>query len=42
LQKLKKLLAEVRTKMFACAQQVRYLQEDRNTIDINAENYAET
>ena len=41
LQKLKKLLAEVRTKMFACAQQVRYLQEDRNTIDINAENYAE-
>jgi hypothetical protein len=35
------LLAEVRTKMFACAEQVRYLQEDRNTIDINAENYAE-
>lgn len=27
--------------MLACAQQVRYLQEDRNTIDINAENYAE-
>lgn len=41
LQKLKDLLAEVRTKMFACAQQVRYLQEDRNTIDINAENYAD-
>ena len=41
LQKLKKLLAEVRTKMFACAQQVRYLQEDRNTIDTNADNYAE-
>ncbi|MEZ2318534.1 MAG: hypothetical protein ACBR15_05920 [Microcoleus sp.] len=39
LQKLKKLLAEVRTKMLACAQQVRYLQESRNTIDINAENY---
>jgi hypothetical protein len=39
--KLKNLLAEVRTKMLACAQQVRYLQEDRNTIDINAENYAE-
>ncbi len=42
LQKLKDLLAEVRTKMLACAQQVRYLQEDRNTIDINAENYAES
>ena len=42
LQKLKKLLAEVRTKMLACAQQVRYLQEDRNTIDINAENYGES
>ena len=41
LQKLKDLLAEVRTKMLACAQQVRYLQEDRNTIDTNAENYAE-
>ena len=41
LQKLKKFLAEVRTKMLACAQQVRYLQEDRNTIDTNAENYAE-
>ncbi|PSB40347.1 hypothetical protein C7B67_28475 [filamentous cyanobacterium Phorm 6] len=41
LQKLKKLLAEVRTKMLACAHEVRYLQEDRNTIDINAENYAE-
>ena len=41
LQKLKHLLAEVRTKMLACAQQVRYLQEDRNTIDTNAENYAE-
>ncbi|MEG4519918.1 MULTISPECIES: hypothetical protein [unclassified Microcoleus] len=40
--KLKKLLAEVRTKMFDCAQQVRYLQEDRNTIDTNAENYSET
>jgi hypothetical protein len=40
--KLKDLLAEVRTKMLACAQQVRYLQEDRNTIDINAENYAES
>ncbi|NQE35491.1 hypothetical protein [Microcoleus asticus] len=39
LQKLKQLLAEVRTKMFDCAQQVRYLQEDRNTIDTNAENY---
>jgi hypothetical protein len=39
--KLKDLLAEVRTKMLACAQQVRYLQEDRTTIDINAENYAE-
>ncbi len=41
LQKLKGLLAEVRTKMLACAQQVCYLQEVRNTIDINAENYAE-
>lgn len=41
LQKLKDLLAEVRTKMLACAQQVRYLQEDRTTIDINAENYGE-
>ncbi|MEG4283573.1 hypothetical protein QUB68_10635 [Microcoleus sp. A006_D1] len=41
LQKLKDFLAEIRTKMLACAQQVRYLQEDRNTIDINAENYAE-
>lgn len=41
LQKLKELLAEVRTKMFDCAQQVRYLQEDRNTIDTNAENYGE-
>ncbi|MEG4574522.1 hypothetical protein QUA56_17770 [Microcoleus sp. N3A4] len=41
LQKLKDLLAEVRTKMFDCAQQVRYLQEDRNTIDTNAENYSE-
>ncbi|MEG3902115.1 hypothetical protein QUB19_08085 [Microcoleus sp. B4-C5] len=40
--KLKQLLAEVRTKMFDCAQQVRYLQEDRNTIDTNAENYSET
>lgn len=41
LRKLKDLLAEVRTKMLACARQVRYLQEDRNTIDINAENYGE-
>jgi len=41
LQKLKELLAEVRTKMWAFAQQVRYLQEDRNTIDTNAENYGE-
>ena len=41
LQKLKDLLADVRTKMLACARQVRYLQEDRNTIDINAENYGE-
>lgn len=41
LQKLKDLLAEVRTKMLACARQVRYLQEDRNTIDINAENYGD-
>ncbi len=41
LQKLKDLLADVRTKTLACAQQVRYLQEYRNTIDINAENYAE-
>ena len=41
LRKLKDLLADVRTKMLACAQQVRYLQEDRNTIDINAENYGE-
>ena len=40
-QKLKELLAEVHTKMLAFAQQVRYLQEDRNTIDINAENYGE-
>ena len=40
--KLKELLAEVRTKMLACSQQVRYLQEDRNTIDINAENYGES
>jgi hypothetical protein len=35
------LLAEVRTKMFDCSQQVRYWQEDRNTIDTNAENYGE-
>ncbi|MEG4579560.1 hypothetical protein QUA71_08110 [Microcoleus sp. MON1_C5] len=41
LQKLKELLAQVRTKMLAFAQQVRYLQEDRNTIDTNAENYGE-
>ena len=41
LQKLKELLAEVHTKMLAFAQQVRYLQEDRNTIDTNAENYGE-
>ncbi|MEG3930225.1 MULTISPECIES: hypothetical protein [unclassified Microcoleus] len=39
LQKLKQFLAEVRTKMFDCAQQVRYLKEDKNTIDTNAENY---
>ncbi|OIP66970.1 MAG: hypothetical protein AUK43_20905 [Oscillatoriales cyanobacterium CG2_30_40_61] len=39
LQKLKELLAEVRTKMFDFSQQMRYLQEDRNTIDTNAENY---
>ncbi|MEP6516673.1 hypothetical protein [Microcoleus vaginatus] len=39
LQKLKELLAEVHTKMLAFALQVRYLQEDRNTIDTNAENY---
>ncbi|MEG3848724.1 hypothetical protein QT971_24740 [Microcoleus sp. herbarium19] len=39
LQKLKKFLAEVRTKMLACAREVRYLQEYRNTIDTNAENY---
>ncbi|MBD0307677.1 MAG: hypothetical protein ICV80_05905 [Microcoleus sp. T1-bin1] len=41
LQKLKELLAEVHTKMLAFAKQVRYLQEDRNTIDTNAENYGE-
>ncbi|MGL5134021.1 MAG: hypothetical protein ACRC78_15970 [Planktothrix sp.] len=41
LQKLKELLAEVRTKMLDFAQQIRYLQEDRNTIDTNAENYRE-
>lgn len=41
LQKLKQLLAEVRTKMFDCAQQVRYLKEDKNTIDTNAENYGD-
>jgi hypothetical protein len=41
LQKLKELLVEVHTKMLAFAQQVRYLQEDRNTIDTNAENYGE-
>jgi len=41
LQKLKDLLAEVHTKMLAFAKQVRYLQEDRNTIDTNAENYGE-
>ncbi|MEG4206618.1 hypothetical protein QUA20_22170 [Microcoleus sp. Pol7_A1] len=41
LQKLKQFLAEVRTKMFDCAQQVRYLQEDKNTIDTNAENYGD-
>ncbi|UNU23837.1 hypothetical protein [Microcoleus vaginatus] len=41
LQKLKELLAEVHTKMWDFAQQVRYLQEDRNTIDTNAENYGE-
>ncbi|MEG4496254.1 hypothetical protein QUB05_05055 [Microcoleus sp. F10-C6] len=38
LHKLKQLLAEIRTKMFGCAQQVEYLQEDRNTINTNAEN----
>ena len=42
LQKLKELLAEVRTKMFDFSQQMRYLQEDRNTIDTNAENYSDT
>jgi hypothetical protein len=41
LEKLKKLLAEVHTKMLAFAQQVRYLQEDRITIDTNAENYGD-
>jgi hypothetical protein len=41
LRNLKDLLAEVRTKMLACAHQVRYLQEFRNTIDINAENYGD-
>jgi hypothetical protein len=41
LPKLKQLLAEVRTQMLAFAKQLRYLQEDRNTIDTNAENYAE-
>ncbi|AFZ09264.1 hypothetical protein Osc7112_4998 [Oscillatoria nigro-viridis PCC 7112] len=41
LQKLKQLLAEIRIKMFDCTQQVRYLQEDRNTIDTNAENYGD-
>jgi len=41
LQKLKELLAEVHTKMLAFAQQVRYLQEDRITIDTNAENYGD-
>jgi hypothetical protein len=39
LQKLKELLAEVRTKMLAFAQQMRYLQEYRNTFDLNAESY---
>ena len=39
LQKLKELLAEVRTKMLAFAQQMRYLQEYRNTFDINTESY---
>jgi hypothetical protein len=39
LQKLKELLAEVHTKMLAFAKQVRYLQEDRITINTNAENY---
>ena len=39
--KLKELLAKVRTKMFDFSQQMRYLQEDRNTIDTNAENYGE-
>jgi hypothetical protein len=39
LQKLKELLAEVHTKMLAFAKQMRYLQEDRNTIDLNAESY---
>ena len=41
LQKLKQLLAEVRTKMLAFAQQVRYLKENKNTIDTNAENYGD-
>ncbi|MEG4489583.1 hypothetical protein [Microcoleus sp. D2_18a_B4] len=41
LQKLKELLAEVHTKMLAFAQQVQYLQAERNTIDTNAENYGE-
>ncbi|WP_293353615.1 MULTISPECIES: hypothetical protein [unclassified Microcoleus] len=41
LRNLKDLLAEVRTKMLACSHQVRYLQEFRNTIDTNAENYGD-
>ncbi|MEG4943056.1 hypothetical protein [Microcoleus sp. F4-D5] len=41
LQNLKQLLAEIRTQMFDCAQQVRYLKEDKNTIDTNAENYGD-
>jgi len=41
LQKLKELLAEVHTQMLAFAKQVGYLQEDRHTIDTNAENYGE-
>ncbi len=41
LAKLKDLLEKIRSLVFDYAQQLRYLREDRNTVEINAENYAQ-
>ncbi len=41
LAKLKDLLEKIRSLVFDYAQQLRYLREDRNTVDINTENYAQ-